>query len=144
MRKIEIIFPKRSVRAVAEMLEEEAPKTCRAVLEVLPHEGMATHAMWCGREVWTALKITDALRAVPPENQTIYPIPGDIMYGYFPDEDVCDFAIFYGRDCQLFGPWGLRPMNRFAKITENLDDFAKACGMLLLEGREKILIREIK
>ena len=35
-RKIEIVLEERGIRAVAEMLDDEAPKTCRAVWDALP------------------------------------------------------------------------------------------------------------
>ena len=33
MTKIEIVVPSKNVRAVAELLEDEAPKPCKAILD---------------------------------------------------------------------------------------------------------------
>ena len=151
MKRIMLFLPKRNIRAVAELYEDVAPKTCKAVWNALPHEGLLIHAIWCGREVHTTLKPTEELKFVPAENQTVYPLPGEIMYGFLPanrirgaSEDVCDLAIFYGRDSRIYEPVGPYPLNHFATIVENLKEFAKASENLLLEGAERIVITKIK
>ena len=49
-RKIEIVLEERGIRAVAEMLDDEAPKTCRAVWDALPQTGPTYHAKWANNE----------------------------------------------------------------------------------------------
>ena len=147
-RKIEVVLEKRGVRCVAELLEEEAPKTCDAVWRALPQSGQAYHAKFASNEVFTL---------VPPfadpepglENPSIMPIPGDIAYFYFPPgqvsfPDVADFAgtlgvvdlaIFYGRNNFLFSPaTGPVPGNIFATVTENFEAMALACDSIWREG----------
>ena len=52
-RQIELALKLKGVRAVATLLEEEAPRTCNAVWDALPIEGETYHAKWAGRELYT-------------------------------------------------------------------------------------------
>ena len=147
-RKLEVVLEKRGVRCVADLLEEEAPRTCEAVWRALPQGGQAYHAKFASNEVYTL---------VPPfadpepgqENPTIMPIPRDLMYFYFPPgqvsfPDVADYAgtlgvidlaIFYGRDNYLFSPaTGPMPGNVYGTITENFEEMARACDSIWREG----------
>lgn len=151
MTRIKIALVKKNVECVADLHENLAPKTCSAILSVLPCEMIALHALSSGREIWGSLPTNDLLRKVTPENQTAFPIPGDILYGYFPpankggfrgvEEEISDFALFYGRDSQpRFEAYNPVPMNHWASITENLDKFAIASASLLTEGADRFRI----
>jgi len=84
------------------------------------------------------------------ENLVLYPVPGDCLYGYYPPawaggfrghtEDICDFAIWYGPDSPVFQPDGPHAMNCFATIVDGLDEFAKGCSKLLVQGEKQILV----
>lgn len=147
-RKIEIVLEKRRIRCVAELLEQQAPKTCEAVWRALPQGGQAYHAKFASNEVYT---LVPAFADPEPgmENPTITPIPGEVMYFHVPAgqvklPDVADFAgrvgvidlaIFYGRNNLLLSPaTGLLPGNVFATITENFDAMAAACDNIWREG----------
>jgi hypothetical protein len=145
-RKIELYLLKKQVRAVATLLEDEAPRTCAAIWEALPIEGDTYHAKWAGRELYTL---------VPPfknrpgaENATIIPIPGDVLYFEVSPDSIdlalamrrrypnglIDIAVFYGRNSLLLGPAGFMAGNLFATITEGLTEYAQACAELFREG----------
>ncbi len=147
-RKIELVLEKRGVRCVAEMLEGQAPKTCEAVWRALPQGGQAYHAKFAGNEVYT---LVPAFADPEPglENPTIMPIPGDLMYFYFPPGEVkfadvddfadkvgvIDLAVFYGRNNFLFSPaTGAMPGNVFATVIENFDALAAAGESIWREG----------
>jgi hypothetical protein len=137
-----ILFPNRKVEAVAELLETQAPRTCDAVWDALPFEGEALHAKWAGHEIWTAMP---AIPLPGPENQTIFPLPGDVLFFHFPGasyvgEDVYDFALFYDRDSVCFGPQGFIPGNRFAAVVDNLEGLQEACRRIHREGSEAIRV----
>jgi hypothetical protein len=51
-RRIEILLESRGVRAVAELLDEEAPKTCEAVWQGLPQSGPIWHAKFANNEIF--------------------------------------------------------------------------------------------
>jgi hypothetical protein len=157
-RRIELALKLKDVRAVATLLEDEAPRTCNAVWEALPIEGDTYHAKWAGRELYT---LVPSFPVGPgEENATITPIPGDVLYfDVSPDtidlpialrrqhpKGLVDLAVFYGRNNLLLGPAGFMPGNLFATITEGLPEYAKACNELFREGmaNERFIIRRIE
>lgn len=156
--QIELVLVKKKVRAIATLLEEEAPRTCAAVWNALPLEGETFHAKWAGRELYT---LVPPLASRPgEENATITPIPGDVLYFDVPPDTIdlpvalrrahpkglVDIAVFYGRNNLLLGPAGFMPGNLFATITEGLDEYARACAELFREGmiHERFVIRRVE
>ena len=145
---IELKLEKRNVSCIAELLEDDAPLTCKAVWDALPLSGHAYHAKYASNEVYIL---------VPPfspeepgrENATVMPIPRDICYFYVPkgykipldlkkkgyNNGLIDIAVFYGRDNYLHGPDGHFPGNVFATIVENFHEFAAACHDVWYSGQ---------
>src|SRR3990172_7720085 len=125
------------VKAVAELLEDDAPRTCAALWEILKngYSANAVHARWSGPEV-VAYVPPEARGKVDPttigiENATMYPARGDVCWMFFPGgmfrmmkEDAWDLAFIYGDDARFYIPAGMVAMNVWAKITEGLDEFA--------------------
>lgn len=150
-RRIKLTFVDEGVSALASLLEDKAPKTGECIWNLLskPVENLGIHAMWTGREISFGIPYerfpNDEGLHVPPENQTVIPIPGDLIWnGYHPYQwqgnphPVYDFGIFYGRDSRLLLPVGWRGSNRFGVIDENLEEFAEVCARCQSEGRKKI------
>ena len=141
-RLIKISLAKRKVSCVARLLDEEAPRTCKAVWEALPKGGPVYHAKYARNEIYTL--VPRFAEAEPGrENPTITPIPGDVVYfgfepwqmsaashGYGSAEThtpMVDLAIFYGRNNLLLNPdFGFVPGNVFGAIIEGLAEFAEA------------------
>jgi hypothetical protein len=157
-RRIELLLAGKKVRAVATLLEDEAPRACKLVWDALPIEGETFHAKWAGRELYT---LVPPLGPSPgPENAIIMPIPGDVLYfDVSPDsidlplamrrkhpKGLVDLAVFYGRNNFLLGPAGFMPGNLFATITDGLAEYARACGELFREGMvdERFVIRRVE
>ena len=151
-KRIELTIIEENISAVAELLEEEAPLTCTALWQALEipivHKGI--HAMWTGCEIMVEIPSEnyrfDPL-TVPLENATIYPLPGDLMWAYFPDHvergfprAIWDFIIMYGPDSNVNCALGTLPANVWAHITENLPSFASGCRSLLVEGMKTFRI----
>jgi hypothetical protein len=156
-RQIELLLAKKKVRAVATLLDDEAPRTSQLVWDALPLEGDTFHAKWAGRELYTL--VPPLGRSPGPENAIIMPIPGDLLYfDVSPDsidlplamrrrypKGLVDLAVFYGRNSLLLGPAGFMPGNLFGTITEGLAEYARACGELFREGMigERFGIRRV-
>ena len=95
--------------------EDQAPKTCAAVLAALPQAGEAHHATYSGSEV---AFILDRDLGVGRENATSKVIPGDLAYTRFdggemwgfPD-DFAELCWFYDRDAVPSMPDGPVPVN---------------------------------
>jgi len=81
-KRIEIVSVESRVKAIAELLEEEAPKTCEAMWKCLesPMEAEGIQAMWVGRELMFIMPEENRRvepTSIPIENSTAYPLPGD-------------------------------------------------------------------
>ncbi len=147
VRKIEILLERRGIRAVAELLEDEAPRTCEAVWNGLPQSGSVWHAKSANNEIFI-LNAPFAAEEPGRENGTVFPIPGDLLYFFLPPGSpvpaevrqqtaatgLVDLAVFYGRNNYLLGPEGHMPGNLFATITEGLKEFAAACQDIWRNG----------
>ena len=75
------VFELGGARAIAEMHDDDVPKTCDAVWNILPVEGMSIHANWVGREIMLHLEGEKVLRLPPEGPRTRGTARGDI--GYF-------------------------------------------------------------
>lgn len=135
-RRLRLILPETT--AIAELLESQAPATCRTIWDALPFEGELNHGIWSGPE--TYLMIDPAIR-IPPENQTVQTEAGEIGYytvegGRIIDwpEDLSELAFFYGRGARPAMPTGPVMVNLFARITDNLGAFAQACDEIRRSG----------
>lgn len=157
-----ITLPLRGVSCVAELLEQDAPRTCEAVWESLPQGDAVQHAKYARNEVYT---MVPRFAAEEPglENPTVTPIPGDVVYFAFDGgmldrrfkEDkgvdhlpgVIDLAIFYGRNNLLLnGDVGWVPGNVYGGIVEGLDRMAEACHDVWRSGSvgERLVYRRIE
>ena len=145
-RLVEIELPHRGVRAVARLLDDEAPRTAGAFWDALPLGGEIFHAKYARNELYTFVP-PFAPRPIGLENPTVTPIPGDLVYfefgagmlpaktyGYDEDqgaagtESVIDLAAFYGRNNLLLnGDVGWVPGNVYATIVDGLAAMAEAC-----------------
>ena len=149
-RHVEITLEKRDVSCIARLLDEEAPRTCAAVWDALPLVGDAFHAKYARNEVY-AMVPRFAPDPVGPENTTVTPIPGDVMYfdfaagvldrAYRRDvgidglPGVVDLAVFYGRNNLLLNAdIGWVVGNVWATIVEGLEAMAVACNDVWFNG----------
>ncbi len=148
-RYIEIVLEKHRLRCVARLLDEEAPETCEAVWQALPQSGKIFHAKYASNEIFTLVAPLGEARP-GPENRTITPIPGDVMYFYLPPgtrlpedglsplqpgQGVADLAVFYDRNNLLLSPAeGFTPGNVFGTIVSGLDQMKAAGRAIWREG----------
>ena len=121
MTQLEISFERGGI-LTATLLEEKAPETCKAILEVLPVTSEVLHAQYAGSEVY--FEDFPARDDVPFENTTsrldddMYLTnkhPGGIL-AYYPNPKVKSFCVVYGEivprrtvDVEI-------PLNIFAEI----------------------------
>jgi hypothetical protein len=106
-------------RAIAELLEQEAPAISQRMWETLPLESFSVHAKFAGQEMIVMVPFY-----AEPENEILDVSPGDI--GYYPGRQT--ICIFYG-DTQPFGY-----VSVFARIVEQLDNLKATGDHLLQEG----------
>lgn len=148
-RKIDINFGK--VKAVAELLEDEAPKSSELVWSLLPLEGKPFHTFESGREIF--LQIPDPEPDIVPENQTIHQIAGDVFIYYKPviyvepewpevKRQAAVIAFSYGRDTQVRGTYRPLAVNIVGKIVEGLEHLEDEAIRLRNEGVDEISFKK--
>lgn len=160
-RYIEISLEKRNVSCVARLLNEEAPKTCEVVWRALSLAGNVYHAKYASNEIYILVSLF-AEEEPGPENRTIAPAKGDVMYFYIhpgfrlPREaqelggagrGVVDLAVFYDRNNLLLSPSeGFTPGNVFATIVKNLEAITAAGHSVWREGfiGERMIYRRLE
>lgn len=152
-RFISVTLERREVQCIARLLEDEAPRTCRAVWDALPQSGQVFHGKYARNEIYN---LVPAFAEVDPgkENTTITPIPGDLCYFAFDSDDlgnpaygydagdgvgqmsrIVDLALFYGRNNLLInGDQGWVPGNVFGTVVSGLDEMARACQDIWMGG----------
>lgn len=155
MRKVSITFEESGVTATAALLDETAPNTCEAMWQVLsqPLVQQGIHAGWAGREV--SIDVPPANRvidptSIPKENLTLYPIPGDICFGYFPAgygiglDEYWDLALVYGRETRFEFSFGPVPLTLWATIDDGLAGIANECERIRVEGLKTVRISRVE
>jgi len=146
-KHIRLVFPDEDTFTIAELLETQAPETCRIIWEHLALEGELWHGQWSGPE--TYLQIDPSIR-IPRENQTFHVVAGDV--GYYaleggrvlgwPD-DMAEVAFFYDRGARPSMMDGPVPMNIFARMVEDLEGFAEMCRRIRREGVKRFRVERV-
>ena len=135
---------------VADLLMDKAPKTCKAILSILPHESITWHQFWSGQGLQVhdeTLKKMSRDHGLWPnadfpdysENPCIYGSAGEV--GFYP----VGYGLFltYGK-CRFFGPpEGVEPTYIFAKIKDKLDEFMELGRHIGRHGQQKIVLRKL-
>ena len=133
-RKLRIVIG--GIPFVAEILEEEAPRTCEAFLAAMPIEGRVIQARWSGEAVW--FPMDDLGIDVEQENATCHPSRGDLLYypGGFSEKEM---LIPYGSVC-FSSRVGQLQGNHFATIVDGAERLGEMGRRVLWEGSQKIRI----
>jgi len=151
-RRIKISFPEEDVEAFATLSEDDAPKTSNAVWNLLPTRGIALHDIWSGHQIFFFL---DPTPIVEYENvpRLLDVTPGDVFYYYrrphylrgspYGRDEASEIGIVYDRDTQPRGPHGVKAVNLFGVITENLSGLATVCERMIEEGKKTILLERV-
>jgi hypothetical protein len=167
MRKL--LFELGGTRAVAEMHDDVVPKTCDAVWNVLPVEGMAIHANWSSREIMLHLHGEKILRLHPegPVRRGTT-APGDIVYFWRSPQmsrgkqlayssqfqrELSELAIFYGDpaggglaadDPARSGrDSNLQVATLFATIIDIPKEFAQKCEEVRHNGLQRLVVMRL-
>jgi hypothetical protein len=132
----------------AELLDKKAPKTCEAILSILPHESVTWHQFWSGsglqvhdntlkqmardHKLWPSANFPDY-----DENPSIFGCPGDV--GFYPVGH--GIFITYGKSRFYGPPEGVEPTYIFAEIKEDLDKLYEMGRKIGRHGQQKIKLR---
>ena len=134
---------------IAEMLDKEAPQTCKLVWDMLPLEHSLIHGRFSGMEVFVLL---DECIIIQDEMRTNMPLPGEICYWTDSGSSVtssgkpdAEILMAYGRGVTLRGAEGIPSFgNLFARIPGDWKydwvDFANVCNRIPTDGTQLLRI----
>jgi uncharacterized protein DUF3830 len=114
----------------------KAPRTCAAFLRLLPFRENLLHGRWSGESTWVPLG--DLQVGIPPENATVYPLPGEILL-YPGGVSETEVLIPYGRT-QFGSKAGLLAGNHFLTIVAGAEHLPELGRLTLWKGAQPILI----
>ena len=134
---------------LAEFLPAKAPENVAFLSRYVqtPRVVSAIHAMWTGPEISCPippahLAGADWTRALPPENATLHPQPGDVVLAYVParmwggnPDPIFDIGLFYGPGARMFFPIGWLAGSVVAQVRpDHRAALAEACGRIRRSG----------
>jgi hypothetical protein len=113
-----------------------APRTCELFRTLLPFRDNLVHVRWSGEAMWVPMG--ERHLAVPPENATSYPRPGEVILypGGVSETEVLiayGYTNFASKAGQLAG-------NHFLTIVSGLDRIAELGKATLWKGAHPITI----
>ncbi len=139
------------VRAV--LLDDKAPANAAFLWAwaEAPRPVPAIHAMWTGPEISCPIPPAQLAgqgwaTALPPENATLHPQPGDVVLAYVParmwggnPDPIFDVGLFYGPGARMFFPIGWLAGSVVAQVRpEDRAALAEACGRIRRGGATEI------
>ena len=113
-----------------------APLTCAPFLKLLPFKENLLHVRWSGESTWVPLGELEV--GVPPENATVYPLPGEILL-YPGGLSETEVLIPYGRT-QFGSKAGLLAGNHFMTIITGAEKLPELGKLTLWKGAQPITI----
>jgi hypothetical protein len=138
MQRINIEFEKGGV-FTAQLLEEEAPKTCAAILKHLPFTYRFHHSIVSGQAIVT---LPPDL-TVEEENQRTVGVPaGSLCFlvqdppRNVPDEIYISYGPYFVSRCSTID--FQQPVNVFGLIESGQDELIKIGKRILMEGAENV------
>ena len=142
----------------AEFLSGKAPQNVTFLKRYLesPRVVPGLHAMWTGPEISCPippahLQGAGYAQALPPENATLHPQPGDVVLAYVParmwggnPDPIFDIGLFYGPGARMFFPIGWLAGSVVAQVrAEDRAALAEACGRIRRSGACDITFSEV-
>jgi hypothetical protein len=133
----------------ADFLPAKAPANVAFLRRYLqtPRVVPGLHAMWTGPEISCPipsahLQGVDYAQALPPENATLHPQPGDVVLAYVParmwggnPDPIFDIGLFYGPGARMFFPIGWLAGSVVAQVcSQDRAALAEACGRIRSSG----------
>eukprot|EP01051_Picozoa_sp_SAG22_P019445 SAG22_NODE_3590_length_1629_cov_1.742484_2_plen_205_part_00 len=122
----------------ARLEEELAPQTCALFRALLPHTDKMIQAKWSGFAAWipSPLGPKAKLPVLPPENATMVPLPGQLLF--YPG-GISEVEILFPYGPTVFASVaGSLAGNHFLTITEGLEHLSALGQGVQWEGAQSI------
>lgn len=125
----------------AELHDDQAPESVKAVQELLPLESELMHVRWSGIATWINIDEID-LPEIPRENHTVYPSRGDLLLypGYRNEQEI---LVPCGPTC-FKSPAGELAGNHFATIDATASELKQIEEATLQNGAYDVTIQEVQ
>ena len=152
-REIEIVFVESGVVGRVELLDDEAPQTCRAIWNCLPKSGDGSHAMYSGTVAALFLDDPTIGEAIGEENATTNTTTGDVIFTHYNAgarhghlNALSEIYWAYDRYCRPTIPGQHVPAiaNVFGRVVGDAQPFYDMSRRLHSEGFKTIEIRRAK
>ncbi len=146
MKNIRISHAASGMDILAVMSPEKAPANAAFLWHYLetPRVVPGIHAMWTGPEISCPIPSAHLgdEPALPAENATLHPQPGDIVLAYVParmwggnPDPIFDIGLFYGPGARMLFPIGWLAGSVVAQVRpEDRAALAEACGKIRRAG----------
>jgi hypothetical protein len=138
MHRIRIEFERGGV-FTARLLEDEAPKTCEAILKHLPFAYTFHHSIVSGQAIVT---LPPDLTVEPENQRTVGVPPGTLCFLVkdpplnVPDEIYISYGPYFVSRCSTID--FQQPVNIFGQIESGFDELAKVGNRILMHGAETV------
>lgn len=143
-RTIEFVSEQEGIRARAELLENDAPKTCALVWNMLPVTAYFQHAIYSGSEL---AMILPEFHEIESENATSIFLPWELGFTSLRAKDYIDvkqdfseMMFFYDRNTGPKMLEGLVKLNLFARFVSGQDALYQLAYRIRLEGRKQFSV----
>jgi hypothetical protein len=144
LTRVRLRFEEAGAEAFAELLWDQAPVTCAAVVSLLPIQGIVHQAIYSGSE--SVMRLPTLLK-LEKENATWDVKRGDLAFtwlaadsSYKVTEDFAELCWFYDHDARPSMWEGPVAVNVFARIVEPADAFYAFCRRIRREGIKPIVV----
>ena len=149
MTRLRIRSAASGLDVLADLLPAKAPENLAFLMAYLsaPRVVPGLHAMWTGPEISCPIPPAHLAgagyaRALPPENATLHPQPGDVVLAYVParmwggnPDPIFDIGLFYGPGARMFVPVGGLAGSVVAQVRpEDRPALAEACTRIRRSG----------
>ena len=123
----------------ARLEEEDASATVAAFRRLLPLESQIIHVRWSGEGGWIPMGDLDV--GIDAENATRYPSPGELIF-YPGGVSETELLLAYGY-VAFASKAGALAGNHFATIVEGQENLRELGRLMLWQGAQDIVFREV-
>jgi Protein of unknown function (DUF3830) len=128
-----------SIRLVARLERDKAPKTCAKFESMLPLQAQIIQARWSGEAAW--IPFGDLALDIGYENHTSHPAPGHLLL--YPG-GISETEILFPYGSTLFASKaGQLAGNHFATVFEGNEQLGELGRIILWKGAQDITFTEL-
>lgn len=145
---IDFICEEEGICARAELLEDQAPNTCKLVWDILPVETYFHHAYYSGPEL---AMILPEIYEIEPEKPTSVILPWEICFTTLKAKDYIDverdfseFCFFYDRNTGPRMLDGLCKVTIFARFVDSHEKLKELGYRMRKEGQKLFRVRRVE